>query len=124
LRVSCKLPICDSFDIKNDMIKNRYRVPSTSALQAFEAAARHCNFSRAAEELHTSQSAISRHIASLEARLDTSLFDRQRKKRLILTHIGPLFSQPGHRERGIVEIGRVYDGEIIFGEELMTVDLW
>ena len=36
------------------MSQNRYRIPSTSALQAFESAARHCNFSRAAEELHTS----------------------------------------------------------------------
>ncbi len=73
------------------MNKNRYRIPSTSALQAFEAAARHCNFSRAAEELHTSQSAISRHIAALEGRLDTSLFDRQRRRRLILTHQGEQF---------------------------------
>ena len=73
------------------MNKNRYRVPSTSALQAFEAAARHCNFSRAAEELHTSQSAISRHIKSLESRLDTGLFDRLNKKRLILTHQGEQF---------------------------------
>ena len=73
------------------MSEHRYRIPSTSALQAFEAAARHCNFSRAAEELHTSQSAISRHIATLESRLNTSLFDRYRKKRLILTHQGEQF---------------------------------
>ena len=73
------------------MSLNRYRIPSTSALQAFEAAARHCNFSRAAEELHTSQSAISRHIATLESRLNTSLFDRYRKKHLILTHQGEQF---------------------------------
>ena len=31
------------------------RIPSTSALQAFEAAARLCNFSRAAEELEISR---------------------------------------------------------------------
>jgi len=69
----------------------RRRIPSTSALQAFEAAARLCNFSRAAEELHTSQSAISRHISSLEARLDTNLFDRRRKKHLLLTAQGKQF---------------------------------
>ena len=73
------------------MNKNRYRIPSSSALQAFEAAARHCNFSRAAEELHTSQSAISRHIASLESRLDTALFERRHKRRLILTDQGEQF---------------------------------
>lgn len=70
------------------MTNHRYRIPSISALQAFEAAARHCNFSRAAEELHTSQSAISRHISTLESRLNTSLFDRYKKKRLILTNQG------------------------------------
>jgi LysR family glycine cleavage system transcriptional activator len=70
------------------MLKKRYRIPSTSALQAFESAARHCNFSRAAAELHTSQSAISRHIANLESRFNTGLFDRYHKKQLLLTHQG------------------------------------
>ena len=70
------------------MKRIRYRIPSTSALQAFESAARHCNFSRAAEELHTSQSAISRHIATLESRINVNLFDRRKKKRLMLTHAG------------------------------------
>lgn len=70
------------------MSLRRYRIPSTSALRAFEAAARRVNFSRAAAELHTSQSAISRHIANLEARLNTRLFDRYRKKRLVLTNQG------------------------------------
>ena len=73
------------------MTDRRYRVPSTSALRAFEAAARLCNFSRAAAELHTSQSAISRHVASLESRLNTSLFNRYKKKRLILTPQGEQF---------------------------------
>ena len=72
------------------MAKPRYRVPSTAALVAFEAAARHCNFSRAAEELNTSQSAISRHIAGLEARFGASLFERRHKK-LSLTEQGDHF---------------------------------
>ena len=57
---------------------SRFRTPfpSASALIAFEAAGRLGNFSRAAEELRTSQSAISRHIAGLEARLGARLFDR------------------------------------------------
>ncbi len=69
------------------MIKPRYKLPSTSSLTAFESAARHLNFSRAAEELNTSQSAISRHIAGLEQRLNTALFVRA-KKRLKLTEQG------------------------------------
>jgi len=68
----------------------RYRIPSSSALQAFEAAARHCNFSRAAEELHTSQSAISRHISNLEGRFNALLFDRYQKRRLVLSEQGEL----------------------------------
>ena len=69
------------------MTDRRYQIPSASALVAFESAARHRNFSRAAAELNTSQSAISRHIAGLEARLDTALFERG-TKRLGLTEQG------------------------------------
>ena len=72
------------------MSNKRYRIPSSSALQAFEAAARHCNFSRAAEELHTSQSAISRHIANLEERFSVVLFDRYQKRNLLLSEQGEL----------------------------------
>ena len=69
----------------------RHNIPSTSALLAFESAARHCNFSRAAEELYTSQSAISRHISTLEERFDTLLFERYKRKNLILTDQGQQF---------------------------------
>ncbi|MCP5082572.1 MAG: LysR family transcriptional regulator [Alphaproteobacteria bacterium] len=55
-------------------------IPSTSALLAFESAARNGHFSRAAEELNTSQSAISRHIAGLEDQLGTKLFERKAGK--------------------------------------------
>ena len=55
-----------------------YRIPPMSALVAFESAARHGNFSQAARELHTSQSAISRYIAGLEKHLSERLFDRSR----------------------------------------------
>ena len=65
----------------------KYKVPSISALQAFESSARLCNFSHAARELYTSQSAISRHIASLESILGVRLFNRQNRK-LSLTLAG------------------------------------
>ena len=45
-------------------------------------------------------------------------------KKLILTHTGPHLSKPGSRERGIADIARIYQGEIIFGEELMRLVLW
>lgn len=55
-----------------------YRLPTTAALVAFECAARTGSFAGAAKELGTSQPAVSRHIANLEAQLGTKLFDRSR----------------------------------------------
>ncbi|MGZ2259149.1 LysR substrate-binding domain-containing protein [Roseobacter sp. A03A-229] len=50
------------------------QLPPLNALRAFEAAGRHESFSRAAEELGVSHSAISRHVRGLEDRLNTRLF--------------------------------------------------
>lgn len=47
-----------------------------NALRAFEAAARHLNFTRAAIELCVSQGAVSHQVAGLEKRLGTRLFHR------------------------------------------------
>ncbi|MDB5687183.1 MAG: LysR family transcriptional regulator [Rhizorhabdus sp.] len=47
-----------------------------NALRAFDAAARHLNFTRAAIELCVSQGAVSHQVASLERRLGTALFRR------------------------------------------------
>ncbi|MFB9051331.1 LysR family transcriptional regulator [Sphingobium indicum] len=47
-----------------------------NALRAFEAAARHLNFTRAAIELCVSQGAVSHHVAQLERRLGVRLFHR------------------------------------------------
>ncbi|WP_299949546.1 LysR family transcriptional regulator [uncultured Ruegeria sp.] len=47
-----------------------------NALRAFEAAARHSSFAKAAEELHVSHSVISQHVKTLEGWLGTQLFIR------------------------------------------------
>ena len=47
-----------------------------NALRAFEAAARHLNFTRAAIELCVSQGAVSHQVAQLERRLGVTLFRR------------------------------------------------
>ena len=52
------------------------RVPATSALLAFESAARHSSFSEAAKELEVTQPAVSRQIARLEKQLGRLLFER------------------------------------------------
>ncbi|MFM0074442.1 LysR substrate-binding domain-containing protein [Paraburkholderia sediminicola] len=54
----------------------RRKIPSNSALQAFEAAARHGSFARAAEELALTEGAVSRQIGRLEAFLGVALFER------------------------------------------------
>jgi LysR family glycine cleavage system transcriptional activator len=51
------------------------RLPLT-ALRAFEAAARNGSFTRAAEELHVTQGAVSRQVQALEARIGVALFER------------------------------------------------
>lgn len=53
------------------------RLPPLSALKAFEAAARHGSFKRAADELAVSPTAISHQIRALEAYMGVSLFGRQ-----------------------------------------------
>ncbi len=52
------------------------RTPNFSALRAFEAAARHGNFSRAADELNLTHGAISHQVRSLEQSLGVQLFVR------------------------------------------------
>lgn len=54
----------------------RRKIPSHSALMAFEAAARHGSFARAADELALTEGAISRQIGRLEAFLGVVLFER------------------------------------------------
>jgi len=47
-----------------------------NALRAFEASARHLNFTRAADELCVTQGAVSHQVRALEARLGVTLFRR------------------------------------------------
>ena len=54
------------------------RLPPLSAIRAFEAAGRHENFSRAAEELGLTQAAISYQIRQLEDRVGRPLFVREK----------------------------------------------
>jgi len=58
------------------MNNSRQRPLSVGNLRAFEAVARRLNFSEAADELHLTQSAVSRQIKSLEDELGSALFSR------------------------------------------------
>ena len=55
-------------------------IPPLSAVRVFEAAARHLNFTRAAEELAMTQAAVSYQIKLIEERLGTSLFVRSGRR--------------------------------------------
>ena len=72
------------------------RLPPLYALRAFEAAARHSSFTRAAEELSITQSAVSRHIRTLEEHFACRLFHRS-GRHLQLTESARLLL-PGIRE--------------------------
>ena len=65
----------------------RQRLPPLNALKAFEAAARHESFTRAAEELFVTQGAVSHQVKALEGELGIKLFNRERQ-RLIITEAG------------------------------------
>jgi LysR family glycine cleavage system transcriptional activator len=65
----------------------RPRLPPLNSLKAFEAAARHESFTRAAEELFVTQGAVSQQVKALESGLGIKLFNRERQ-RLIITEAG------------------------------------
>lgn len=69
---------------------NKRHLPSLTALQCFEAVSRHLSFTRAAEELNLTQSAVSKQVAQLEELVQHLLFRRVRR-RLQLTPAGALY---------------------------------
>ena len=71
------------------MHSTRWQLPPLELLPAFEAAARHLSFTKAAGELFLTQSAVSRQIQALEASLGGKLFER-RTRALLLTERGQL----------------------------------
>lgn len=75
------------------MLKHsRGPLPRMNALRAFEAAARHASFSRAAEELGIQQPAVSRYITELEHQTRIRLFERNGRT-VILTPAGEVYQR-------------------------------
>ncbi|VCU71726.1 Glycine cleavage system transcriptional activator [Pigmentiphaga humi] len=104
----------------------RRRLPSITALTAFDAAARHLSITRAANELALTESAVSRQISLLEEQLGVRLFHRI-KKRISLTRAGHMYSarvvQTIERiERDTLEVmGHEGDGAVLEVAALPTV---
>lgn len=82
------------------------RLPPLNGLRAFEAAARHLSFSKAADELHVTPAAISHQIKALEGYLGVPLF-RRLNKGLLLSEAGQA-ALPNLRE-GFDQIARAVD---------------
>lgn len=66
------------------------KLPPLNALRAFEAAARHLSFTKAAGELHVTQAAVSHQVKTLEEHLGLPLFHRL-NRRLALTEAGQFY---------------------------------
>ena len=66
------------------------RLPPLQTLRAFEATGRHLSMTLAAEELHVTHGAVSRHIKNLENHLGVPLFKRL-TRRIVLTEAGAQF---------------------------------
>jgi LysR family glycine cleavage system transcriptional activator len=95
------------------------RLPPLAAIRAFEAAGRHENFSRAAEELGMTQAAISYQIRQLEDRVGKPLFVRE-KGRVRLSDSGrrllPALSS------GFAGIADAFDGLREEDEDVLSVN--
>lgn len=73
-------------------MQKRRDLPPLDLLRGFEAAARHLSFTKAADELFLTQSAISRQVQGLEEALGVPLFQR-RHRALLLTDEGQVLQQ-------------------------------
>ena len=80
---------------------HRPRMPPLKALLAFEAASRHGSFSRAAEELGVTPSAVSHHIQNLEDFLGVQVFSRH-AGRAVLTNAGRVYASEIERAFGTI----------------------
>ncbi len=67
-------------------------IPPLNPLRVFEVVARLGSFTKAAEELHVSQSAVSRQVSLIEDYLDVKLFNREQRG-ISLTEAGRLYHQ-------------------------------
>ena len=70
----------------------RRLTPSMSLLLAFDASARHLSFTRAADELATTQSAVSKQVQALEELVEVELFIRSGRK-ISLTDVGAMYQR-------------------------------
>lgn len=106
----------------------RRRLPPMNALLAFETAARHGSFTRAAQELSVAQPAVTRHIANIEAWLGAPVFAR-RGNRVSLTPQGQELAELStsvldRLELGCRNIAASDERELRIGASFGVTHLW
>jgi DNA-binding transcriptional LysR family regulator len=106
----------------------RKRLPPLNTIAAFEASARHLSFTRAAEELHLSQGAVSRQIQVLEERMGVPLFSR-RHKEIQLTREGVIFQNAiteslGSIRRAVAMIEKLDDQVVTIAASVAMSSFW
>jgi len=94
--------------------------PSTMSLRCFEASARFLSFTKAAQVLHMTQSAVSKQVAHLEDSLNTNLFERSLKG-LNLTPSGQLFLTETQQILNQIEISVL--NMLAHGSDVETVNI-
>ncbi len=98
----------------------RRQVPSLRALLAFESAARHESFTKAAQELGITQSAVCRRITGLEEELNTELFARL-PRGVRLTEVGVSYSR--HVTQRLDDLERDALSVMARSESSVTIEL-
>ena len=97
------------------------RLPPLGGLRAFEAAARHLSFVKAADELHVTPAAVSHQVKTLEQQLGVELFKRLARG-LLMTDAGRAMLP--ELARGFEHFGRAVRGAVageVAGELRITV---
>jgi len=94
------------------------KLPPLAAVRVFEAAARHQNFTRAAEELGMTQAAVSYQIRLLEDRVGAALFVRQ-PRQVVLTAIGRRLAGPVGK--ALADIGTVFRDICEESQSILTI---
>jgi LysR family glycine cleavage system transcriptional activator len=94
------------------------KLPPLAAVRVFEAAARHQNFTRAAEELGMTQAAVSYQIRLLEDRVGAALFVRQ-PRQVVLTAIGQRLAGPVGK--ALTDIGTVFRDVCEANQTVLTI---
>src|SRR6185503_18962223 len=92
-------------------------IPGTGALKAFEAAGRHLNFTRAAEELNVTPAAISHQIKEFEDQLGVHLIERTSRS-MRLTEAGEILHAAASEAldglgRAVARLKRRRDGSTV-----------